>query len=238
MVIQADGLSFKLLNEKIMSAGGGRCEIKGCLGQRFIAAGMSNRNIIIDGIPGNGLGAYLNGSVIRVRGNAQDAVGDTMNDGTIIVEGNIGDALGYAMRGGEIYVKGDAGYRAGIHMKEYRDKIPHLVVGGSVGSFCGEYQAGGIILVLGLGGKRIVGNFPCTGMYGGKMFLRTSGKGLGFPSQVAVAPSNGEERKEIETLVEKYCRYFNLDFAEIMDSPYITVRPNSSNPYQKMYVAN
>lgn len=238
MNIQAKGLNFRELNEKIISAGEEHCEIEGCLGQRFIAAGMKDKDITVNGIPGNALGAYLNGSVIRVCGNAQDAVGDTMNDGTIIVCGNIGDALGYAMRGGEIYVKGDAGYRAGIHMKEYKEKIPCIVIGGSVGSFCGEYQAGGVILILGLGGKKIVGNFPCTGMHGGKMFLRTNGEDIGFPSQVTCTPSTEEELCEIKKLVGKYCDYFGADFSTIMDSSFITVRPNSNNPYQKMYVTN
>ena len=96
------------------------------------------------------MGAYLNGAELIVHGNAQDAVGDTMNDGLIAVNGNIGDAAGYAMRGGKIFVKGDAGYRAGIHMKEYKEKIPVMIIGGRAGSFLGEYQAGGVIVVLGM----------------------------------------------------------------------------------------
>ena len=78
------------------------------------------------------------------------------------------------MRGGSIYVKGNAGYRAGIHMKAYKDKVPVIVIGGCTGSFLGEYQAGGLIIVLGLdkGSRPIVSNFPCTGMHGGKLFLR------------------------------------------------------------------
>ena len=108
------------------------------------------KNVTIHGIPGNALGAYLNDSHITVNGNAQDAVGDTMNEGKILIYGNIGDAAGYAMRGGKIYVQGNAGYRAGIHMKAYKEKIPVMIIGGCAGSFLGEYQAGGIIIVLGL----------------------------------------------------------------------------------------
>ena len=150
------------------------CTLINCCGQRFIAAGMSDKNITISGVPGNALGAYLNGASITVNANAQDAVGDTMNEGKIVIHGNIGDAAGYAMRGGRIFVRGNAGYRAGIHMKQYKDKVPVLVIGGRTGSFLGEYQAGGVIVVLGLhtDGKKIVHNFPCTGMHGGKLFLR------------------------------------------------------------------
>lgn len=38
-------------------------------------------------------------------------------------------------------------------MKEYKDKIPAIVVGGVAGSFLGEYQAGGVIVVLGFTGR-------------------------------------------------------------------------------------
>ena len=75
--IEAGTLSFSELNETIRSAGA-KCRVSGCLGQRFLGAGMSRKSIEIDGIPGNALGAYLNGADITVYGNAQDAVGDTM----------------------------------------------------------------------------------------------------------------------------------------------------------------
>ena len=173
MYIDAKGLDYATINGKLRNTKS-ELEILNCCGQKFIAAGMSDKAITITGTPGNALGAYLNGAAIRVKGNAQDAVGDTMNDGYIVVEGNIGDAAGYAMRGGRIYVKGNAGYRAGIHMKAYEDKVPVMIIGGKAGSFLGEYQAGGRIIVLGLteNDNPIVSNFPCTGMHGGKMYLK------------------------------------------------------------------
>ena len=239
MVISAEGLSHREINETIRNSHGD-CTIINCLGERFIAAGMSSRNIAIEGVPGNALGAYLNGGTITVKGNAQDAVGDTMNDGTIVVRGSIGDAAGYAMRGGSIYVQGDAGYRAGIHMKEYRGKVPVMVIGGSAGSFLGEYQAGGIIIVLGLGesGRPIVGNFPCTGMHGGKMFLRSDCKGIKFPGQVTARPATPEDLEEIKKYVSEYCRLFVGNEDRIMSSPFTVVIPDSKNPYKQMYVAN
>ena len=110
MVIDAKGLDFRAVNEALRRADrDGNVSVVGCLGQRFICSGMSDVSVTIDGVPGNALGAYLNGAEITVNGNAQDAVGDTMNDGSSIVLGNVGDAAGYAMRGGMIIVKGDAG---------------------------------------------------------------------------------------------------------------------------------
>ena len=171
---------------------------------------------------------------------AQDAVGDTMNDGRIVVHGNIGDAAGYAMRGGEIYVKGNAGYRAGIHMKEYNTKKPAIIIGGRAGSFLGEYQAGGLILVLGLNddGKSIVGNFPCTGMHGGKMVLRGDVKDVDFPKQTNRRIATEEDMLEIRPFIEKYCDFFGADANELLGCTYTVITPDSKNPYKQMYVAN
>ncbi len=160
MKIATGELDYQVLNEIIRSSTDKEVELDGCCGQRYIGAGLSGRTITIHGTPGNALGAYLNGCDVVVDGNAQDAIGDTMNAGRIVINGNAGDAVGYAMRGGKIFVRGDAGYRVGIHMKAYKEHRPVIVVGGIVGSFLGEYQAGGIIVVLGDGAEGSpVGNF-------------------------------------------------------------------------------
>ena len=239
MVIQAKGLSYRDINDTLRTTGKG-ITVKNCLGQRFICAGMSDVSVTLEGVPGNALGAYLNGAEITVKGNAQDAVGDTMNDGRIVIRGSVGDAAGYAMRGGSIYVKGDAGYRAGIHMKAYRDKIPALVIGGCAGSFLGEYQAGGVIVVLGLGdsGEKIVGNFPCTGMHGGKLILRSDCRDIKFPDQVTARPADEDDLEEIGKYVSEYCRLFGGDCDAVMSSAFTVVTPDSKNPYKQMYVAN
>ncbi len=236
--INAEGLEFSELNAIIRESGD--CTVENVLGQRFIAAGMSYRDIKIKGTPGNALGAYLNGGSIEVYGNAQDAVGDTMNDGSIIIHGSIGDAAGYAMRGGEIYVKTDAGYRAGIHMKAYKEKVPVMVIGGRTGSFLGEYQAGGLLIVLGLhtDGKPIVGNFPCTGMHGGKMFLRSDCRDIIFPKQVTARPATDEDIAGIETYLKRYCELFSADYKTVRKSDFTVVTPDSKNPYKQMYVQN
>ena len=239
MLIDAKLLQFREINELIRNSSG-EITLNGLIGQRFIASGMSDKKIIINGTPGNALGANLNGATINVNGNAQDAVGDTMNSGCIVVHGDIGDAAGYAMRGGSIYVKGNAGYRAGIHMKEYKEKVPVMVIGGKAGSFLGEYQAGGIIIVLGLSenNKRIVSNFPCTGMHGGKMILRSNCENIIFPSHVSHNLATSEELDEIKKYVSQYCSYFDMDTEKIMNSHFTVIKPNSSNPYKQLYIAN
>ena len=239
MVIDAKKLSYQEINQALREVQTDAA-IEICLGQRFIAAGMSGISVKIKGVPGNALGSYLNGAKLAVYGNAQDAVGDTMNEGKIIVHGNVGDAVGYAMRGGKIFVKGDAGYRAGIHMKAYKEKIPVIVIGGKAGSFLGEYQAGGVIVVLGLteNDRRIVGNFPCTGMHGGKMILRSDCREITFPDQVTASAATPEDLEEIKTYVSDYCKLFGVDEKTVMDSPFTVVTPDSKNPYRRLYVAN
>ncbi|MCR4905241.1 MAG: glutamate synthase [Clostridiales bacterium] len=238
--ICAKGLESRALNDAIRDTG--TCRVTDCLGQRFLGAGMTSGEIEIDGVPGNALGAYCNGARITVNGNAQDAVGDTMNAGKIIVRGSIGDAAGYAMRGGEIYIRDDAGYRAGIHMKEYREKIPVIVIGGCAGSFLGEYQAGGVIVVLGRnrGTRPIVGDFPCTGMHGGRLFLRGTCDGIAFPPQVTARRADDADMEAARTYIETYISLFGADADDdaLLDGLYTVVTPDSRNPYRRMYVEN
>lgn len=237
--IDASQMDYRQLNAAIRGCAGD-ITVTGCLGQRFIGAGLGQERLTITGTPGNALGAYLDGACIEVRGDAQDAVGDTMNAGRIVVHGSIGDAAGYAMRGGELYVAGNAGYRAGIHMKAYGDKLPVMVIGGRAGSFLGEYQAGGIIIVLGLTerSRPIVSNFPCTGMHGGKLFLRSDCRDILFPSQVVVRPADEADLREIEGYLHTFCRLFGGRCRELLHHPFTVVTPNSSDPYRQLYVTN
>ena len=198
MYLLARELGYQALNDKIHKSSEDVI-ISDCFGERFIGAGASGKTITINGTPGNALGAYLDGAAIIVNGNAQDAVGDTMNDGKIIVCGNAGDTLGYAMRGGKILVKGNSGYRTGIHMKEYKDKKPVIMVGGSTGSFLGEYLAGGLIIVLGLDTDKFpAGYFTGTGMHGGEIFIRSSSTLKSLPKQVSINIASHSDIKRIE----------------------------------------
>lgn len=231
---------FQQLNELIRDTDDTEIVIDGCMGQRYIGAGLSGKQITINGVPGNALGAYLNGCHIIVNGNAQDATGDTMNCGSIVIHGNAGDATGYAMRGGRIFIAGNTGYRTGIHMKAYRDLKPVIVAGGRAGSFLGEYQAGGIIIVLGLhtDGLPIIGNFCGTGMHGGTMYLRCEEIPHHLPQQVAAVKKSGKELSELQEILREYCAEFKLDFDRVIDANFFVLTPNTDNPYKRMYTNN
>ncbi|MDR1210029.1 MAG: glutamate synthase [Clostridiales bacterium] len=237
-VLRAGGKYFKLLNDEVRAASGD-ITIEDCAGQRYIAAGQRGKNITINGTPGNALGAYLDGCHITVNGNAQDATGDTMNDGMIVINGSAGDALGYGMRGGKIYVRGYSGYRTGIHMKEYKDKVPVIIVGGAVGSFLGEYQAGGTIIVLGLGVPDFtVDRFTGTGQHGGRIFVRQRKPPENLPPQVALSGATDDDMAGIVPLLGEYAAVFSLPLDEIMAVPFYLLRPNANNPYNSMYTPN
>ncbi len=240
MKIDATNLDFTELNKQIKSSADD-VVIDNCYGHRFIGTGLDKnsgcKKITINGIPGNALGAYLDGTQIVVNGNVQDAVGDTMNNGQIIVHGNAGDALGYAMRGGEILISGNSGYRTGIHVKEYEDKKPLIIVGGRVGSFLGEYLAGGRIIILGLNEDTLpMGNFVGNGMHGGEIYIRSKVEPINLPTQVICEKLSSTE--EIKPELEKFSNTFDIPMDNILNSDFYKLTPNVMNPYKQLYTMN
>lgn len=245
MKIDASTIQYKELNEAVRLTSETDIEISGVNGHRYIGAGVSGKKLKVSGVPGNALGAYLDGSTIEVFGNAQDAIGDTMNKGTIVVHGSCGDTAGYGMRSGSIFIKGNAGYRVGIHMKEYMDLVPTVVVGGIVGDFLGEYQAGGTIIVLGLSdasnaGKPTVGHFCATGQHGGRIFIRSDVTPKNLPKQVICRTADDDDKQFIRPFVEKYIAHFGVSQTadEILSAHFFAVLPNSKSPYKQLYTQN
>ena len=218
--LRADGKHVQLLNEAIHACMDTDIELTGCMGQRYIASGLSGKHLRIHGIPGNALGAYADGCTVEVFGNAQDATG-------------------YAMRGGSILVEGNVGYRAGIHMKAYKDQIPVLVIGGEAGSFLGEYQAGGYIIVLGLHNatQAPVGSFCSAGMHGGKLYIRTDAPlPADLPEQVTARDATPGDLAEIRPYLERFCAVFAIPLSALFSSHFYVITPNSATPYKRLYV--
>jgi glutamate synthase domain-containing protein 3 len=245
MRIDASDMHYRELNQRIReaaAAGERSFELVNVNGQRYIGDGLKgDTEIIIDGVPGNDLGAFMDGPTIRVRGNAQDAVANTMNAGRIIVEGHAGDVLGYGMRGGELLVRGRVGYRVGIHMKAYRDKRPVIVAGGTAGDFLSEYMAGGLTIVLGLDRRPdepLVGDWCATGMHGGELYLRGEIEPWRVASQfAAVRAADERELSAIRPHIDAFCEAFGLAADEIMQGQFLRVAPTSHRPYRAKYAA-
>lgn len=211
-------------------------------GQRYIGCGLDNgKTIQVYGTPGNDMACYLNGGKIEVFGNCQDAVGNTMNGGEIVIHGHSGDALGYGMRDGQIYVKNNVACRGGIHIKEFRQMRPVIVIGSNAGSFLGEYMAGGTIVLLGLNlkrGEKLFGTHCASGMHGGKIFVRGAFPKENLSANIKIAALDDEDKKELDGYVKKYCKYFDEDYDKIMSKPFKKLVPATSRPYANLYTPN
>jgi glutamate synthase domain-containing protein 3 len=246
--IDATGIPTKELNERLMALmldGTEKFVLKNVCGQRYIGTRLYSKNgskrkvdIDITGTPGSDLGAFMSGHRVRVHGNVQDGVGNTMDDGEIVVEGRAGDVLGMSMRGGKIFIRDNTGYRTALHMKEYLDKKPVLVIGQTSQDFLGEYMAGGVVILLGLGGTLHSQNFIGTGMHGGVIYIRGKIDRLQVAEQVEISEPGVEDRKVLDQFVGEFVDRFpelGLREEEIMKGEFIRLAPKSKRPYAKMY---
>ncbi|MEE8402992.1 MAG: hypothetical protein V3R93_04480 [Candidatus Hydrothermarchaeaceae archaeon] len=257
-------LYHRNLNEQIRKAvddGYDWIVLKNVLGQRFIGAGMKGKYTIeIFGDAGLDLGVFSEGLDIIVHGSSEYLLGNTLNGGEIVVYGDSWDITGMGARDGRIFIMGNGGSRIGIHMKEFGDTRPVICYGGTVKQYCGEYMAGGIIVVLGLDfkdaikdPKKPIGNDNIdgsrvknvagdivqsdlgAGIHGGAIYIR--GK---VPDDLlgvyAVKDEIEEADKEVlQPIIERFCELFNVSPDFIWDAGFTKVRPVSSRPFGKHY---
>ncbi len=240
--IDAKGIYYRELNQMVRDAiakGEKEILLKNVNGQYYIGDGLRAKDvtIVIEGVPGNDLAAFMDGPTIIVKGNAQDNIGNTMNSGKVVVHGHAGDVLGYGMRGGKLHILGDVGYRVGIHMKGYKKQIPVIICGGTAGDFLGEYMAGGVLVVLDLeeSGKPIARDYIGTGMHGGKIFLRGEVEKIRCGKEVGIVEPDDADMKELEKLLKEYCEDLNLNLEEIMKKPFQKLIPITLRPYGNLY---
>lgn len=124
-------------------------------------------------------------------------------------------------------------------MKAYEDKQPVIVIGGRVGSFLGEYLAGGTIIVLGIGASDApLSNFTGTGMHGGRILIRTAQPLPPLPAQVTVSSATAGDMEEAAPYVREFARRFRMDADSLLADEYVLLRPNAKNPYQQLYTPN
>ncbi len=241
--IDGKGVYYKTLNEQVreeIEAGATRVVLDNVIGQRYIGTGLTYRGVtvVINGVPGNDLAAFMNGPTLIVNDNAQDGVANTMNSGLVVVNGDAGDVLGYGMRGGSVYVRGSVGYRVGIHMKAFGERKPLIVVGEHARDYLGEYMAGGEIVVLGLGDDEgpVVGSYVGTGMHAGVMYLRGEVAEHQLGKEVRTAPPTDADWARIQEIVNDYCVVMEIDPGNVLDKPFVKVYPYTSRPYGRLYV--
>ena len=119
-----------------------------------------------------------------------------------------------------------------------RFAVGAVVIGETAGSFLGEYQAGGLIIVLNLANSRPTGFFTGTGMHGGKMFIRTEKSPENLSPKIEAKKASKADLKEIQKYIEEFCRLFSKDKDEILNSSFYVITPDSNNPYKELYVQN
>jgi glutamate synthase domain-containing protein 3 len=231
-------MHYTPLNQAIRSAVAAGAEeiiLDHVMGQRFIADGLrGDVTIIINGVPGGDLGMFMSGPTCIIHGNCEHAPGNTMDAGKIVIHGSAGDAVAHSMRGGKIFVRDDIGYRGGIHMKQYQDKRPVLVVGGSARAFLGEYMAGGLILVLGKQSDRPeIDRGIGSGIHGGRIVIRggLDESVLGVGAKLSELPG----MEEIAPFIKEYSEHFGIDPELFLNDRYVTVIPASSRPFASKY---
>ncbi|MDO8692418.1 MAG: hypothetical protein Q7R39_20800 [Dehalococcoidia bacterium] len=240
--IDTTGVYYRDLNSQLrelVAQGVQHVELLNVCGQRYIGTDLrSEIQIDVYGTPGNDLGAFMDGPRVFVHGNAQDGCGNTMNNGEIVVHGHAGDITGFAMRGGKVFIREDVGYRVGIHMKEYKEKKPSLVIGGTAQDFLGEYMAGGILIVLGLGlakGQYHKASFIGTGMHGGVIYLRGQVQDYQLGKEVGVLEPDEQDRQVMSQLVGEFAGHFGMDKEEILAQPFLKLFPLHLRPYGRLY---
>jgi len=240
--INARQLHYRELNNMVKGAaaeGLKEIEISDVYGQRYIGSGIRQPvSIDVHGVPGNDLGAFMDGPNITVDRNAQDGVGNTMNNGTIIVHGRAGDIVAMGMRGGKIFIEGSVGYRAAIHMKEYRKHVPVLLIGGETQDFLGEYMAGGMVVVLGMDKSkeafermRHIG----TGMHGGSIYIRGEVEEHQLGSGVVVEEAEETDIESIRPHVEEFVSYFGGSAKDILNTSFVRLSAESHRPFGGLY---
>ena len=241
MRIDAEGLHYQPLNSQVHAAAESGIEeflLDNVRGQRYIGAGLnSGLRIMINGVPGNDLGAFMNGTQIVVNGNGQDGVGNTMNSGKIVIRGDAGDILGYSMRGGKIFVRGSVGYRAGIHMKAYKGRFPVVVIGGTARDYLGEYMAGGILVVLGLGSAdaHAVGEYVGTGMHGGVIYVQGRLDPYQVGAEVGISNPDDSDWASLSGVLSEFCCGLGLAGLDRKPDGFVKLTPQSSRPYGMFY---
>lgn len=241
ITISAKGLHFKQLNQLIRQAVNKGCttlRIADVNGQRYIGTGLQgNTKITVNGTAGADLGAFMDGCSIEVNGNAQDAVGNTMNDGSIIIHGHASDVCGIAARAGRIFIKSDVGYRAGIHMKEFKDQKPVLIIGGRAYDFLGEYMAGGILAVLNLNSKKkfLPSSYIGTGMHGGVIYIRGKVDEKQLGAEVSPLKLDKNDEEKLFGHLKDFAKVFGYDFNKIISEEFVKLLPLSHRPYGRLY---
>ena len=141
------------------------------------------------------------------------------------------------MRGGKVYIRGDVEYRAAIHMKEYMQQIPWLVIGGTAKDYCGEYMAGGRVIVLNLDEKKPspVGYSLGTGIHGGAIYVRGDVRTYQLGPGAVFGDIDEYDRDLLTTVLADYGNDLNLDLSGISIYDFMKITKKGHRPFANLY---
>jgi glutamate synthase domain-containing protein 3 len=122
-------------------------------------------------------------------------------------------------------------------MKEDLGKRPVLVIGGSAQDFLGEYMAGGVVILLGLGNTQHRGNFIGTGMHGGVIYIRGDVDDSQLSKDVGVFELEENDKDILTLYVTEFASYFDLgvNFVDISKEHFLKLLPTTKRPYGQVY---
>ena len=156
--------------------------------------------------------AMPEGKRLEIHGTPGNDLACYMDGGSIEVFGNAQDQVGNTMNGGEVVIHGRCG---------------------DAGSFLGEYQAGGIIVLMGHAGA-----YLATGMHGGVIYLAHPLAQQDVRAGLVQEPVDADDLAVLAPLLDEYARLFDGERAlpSIPPEAFSRLRPESSRPYGSAYV--
>ena len=125
-------------------------------------------------------------------------------------------------------------------MKEYQEKCPLLVVGGTAGSFLGSIRLRATLWYWGCVPRRtnrwgIFAAWVCTA--GGFIFdpavLRRT-----CPNGCCCMLTDEEDLDFLRPVLARFSKLFEESMEEIEALPFYRITPDSRNPYKQLYVSN
>ncbi|MGH7494466.1 MAG: glutamate synthase-related protein, partial [bacterium] len=126
-------------------------------GQRLISTAVMGKRDTDDvemdvyGAAGEYFGAFMQGGIIRLHGNAQNFCAMCMHHGDLYIFGNAGKVCGYASKGGKVFIMGNVVDRAWTNsVDDVRCQKLEVMILGSASKFAGESLMGGSFYFGGL----------------------------------------------------------------------------------------
>ena len=123
-------------------------------------------------------------------------------------------------------------------MKQYEvEARPILVVGGTAHSFLGEYMAGGLVLVLGIGKEKAMTDRGIgSGIHGGEIIIRGEVDDYLLGVGAKKFKFTEADLERIAPVIKSFCEQFGYDPKEFLDTNYTRIAPASSRPFASKYV--